>query len=424
MIPDGSDTKSGLDMMASTVLHPRHLCLRVTTALSDTPAVLVNGPRQCGKTTLVQGFANPLRRYVTLDDDSTLASMRADPAGFLARQDQWVIDEVQRAPDVLRTIKRLIDERREPGRFLLTGSADVLSLPTIADSLAGRMEVLTLLPLAGAELCGGQSSFLQRVFEGEVPPPPRALNGDALMDEVLCGGYPEMRTRTPARRAAWARDYLQAILARDVRDVAEVSRLDLMPRLMRLLAAQAGQLCNYAALGAQLQLDEKTARRYLGVLQTMYLLRRLEPWWRNEAKRLIKTPKLHLLDSGLLAALRGLTAARLNVDRTPYGALLETWVLAELAKLISWHDEPVRLGFLRTKDQLEVDAVLERADGALVGIEVKAAATVTAADFRGLRQLDLASPGQMKIGLVLYDGEQALPFGERLWAVPVGCLWG
>lgn len=300
----------------------------------------------------------------------------------------------------------------------------MLSLPTIADSLAGRMEVLTLLPLAGAEVLGRQSTFLRRVFEGEVPPPPQQLHGPELMDEVLCGGYPEMRARSPARRVAWARDYVQALLARDVRDVAEIARLDLMPRLLRLAAAQAGQLCNYAALGAQLQLDEKTARRYVGVLETLYLLRRPEPWWRNEAKRLIKTPKLHFLDSGLLAALRGLNAPRLSADRTPYGALLETWVLAELAKLISWHDEPVRLGFLRTKDQDEVDAVLERDDGALVGIEVKAASTVTAADFRGLRRLDEASGGQMQIGLVLYDGTQALPFGDRLWAVPVGCLWG
>jgi len=392
--------------------------------MTDTPALLVNGPRQCGKTTLVRSMADAQRRYVTLDDDNVLASIRQDPTGFLSRDGSWILDEVQRAPDVLRTIKRLIDEDRRPGRFVLTGSADVLSLPTIADSLAGRMEVLTLLPLAGAEVLHRPSTFLHRVFGGEVPPPPVPLNGAALIDEVLCGGYPEMRRRAPARRAAWARDYLHAIMARDVRDVAEIARLDLLPRLMRLAAAQAGQLCNYAALGAQLQLDEKTARRYVGVLETLFLLRRLEPWWRNESKRLVKTPKLHFLDAGLLAALRGLTAAQLAQDRTAFGPLLETWVFSELSKLARWHEEPVRLSFLRTKDQYEVDVVLERADGALVGIEVKAAATVQAADFRGLRQLDAEAPGRLRIGLVLYDGTQALPFGERLWAVPLGCLWG
>jgi uncharacterized protein len=424
MIPVWSDPESGLEDAKMDAIHPRHLSSLIAQSMADTPALLVNGPRQCGKTTLVRSLADARRRYVTLDDDSVLASIRADPAGFLAGGDQWIIDEVQRAPDVLRTIKRLIDEDRRPGRFVLTGSADVLSLPTIADSLAGRMEVLTLLPLAGAEVLHQPSTFLSRVFNGEVPPPPVSLIGAALVDEVLCGGYPEMRRRAPARRAVWARDYLQAIMARDVRDVADVARLDLMPRLMRLAAARAGQLCNYAGLGAQLQLDEKTARRYVGVLETMFLLRRLEPWWHNESKRLVKTPKLHLLDSGLLAALRGLTPARLAQDRTAFGPLLETWAFSELAKLATWHDEPVRLSFLRTKDQHEVDVVLERADGALVGIEVKAAATVHATDFRGLRQLDAEAPGRLKIGLMLYDGTRALPFGDRLWAVPVGCLWG
>lgn len=428
MVPDQTGLESGLDGMSEPLSYPRHLVAPLRRALSDTPALLINGPRQCGKTTLVKHLADAHRRYVTLDDDNTLASIRQDPIGFLSQDRRpeggWIIDEVQRAPDVLRTLKRLIDEDRSPGRFLLTGSADVLSLPTIADSLAGRMEVLTLLPLAGAEVLRRPSTFLSRVFEGEVPPPPVPLNGAALVEEVLCGGYPEMRRRVPARRAVWARDYLQAIVARDVRDVADIAWLDALPRLMRLAAAQAGQLCNYAALGAQLQLDEKTARRYVGVLETVFLLRRLEPWWRNESKRLIKTPKLHFLDAGLLAALRGLTAQRLAQDRTAFGPLLETWAFSELSRLASWHDEPVHFSFLRTKDQHEVDVVLERADGALVGIEVKASATVQAADFRGLRELDAQAPGQMKIGLLLYDGTQALPFGDRLWAVPVGCLWG
>jgi predicted AAA+ superfamily ATPase len=406
-------------------LLPRFATERVQVALSDTPVVLVNGPRQCGKTTLVRGYAGEQRPYFTLDDDTVLAAVQSDAAGFLRGVGDAVIDEVQRSPTLLRALKLAIDQDRRPGRFLLTGSANLLALPQVADSLAGRMEVVPLLPLSGAEVLGRRPGFLPQAFNGRLPTPAPRWQADSLLQAVLTGGYPEMRTRAqPERRRAWARDYVNGIVQRDIRDLAEVGRLELMPRLLRALAAHAGQLANFSQLGAQLGLDDKTCRRYVGLLEQVFLVRRVEPWHRNELKRLVKTPKLHFIDSGLLAALQGLTHERLTRDRTRFGALLETFVFAELLKQAGWEPDPPRASFFRTRDGEEVDIVLERDDGLMIGVEVKAAATVTGADFKGLEQLAHAAGDALVLGVVLYDGTLTVPFGDRLWAAPIGTLFG
>jgi predicted AAA+ superfamily ATPase len=406
-------------------LLPRFAADRVQVALADTPVVLLNGPRQGGKTTLVRAYASEQRPYFTLDDDTVLAAAQADPAGFLRGVGDAIIDEVQRSPALLRALKLAVDQDRRPGRFLLTGSANLLALPQVADSLAGRMEIVPLLPLSGAEVLGERPRFLPLAFEGRLPVPAPRWEAAALMDEVLTGGYPEMRSRPqPERRRAWARDYVNGIVQRDIRDLAEVGRLELMPRLLRALAAHAGQLANFSQLGAQLGLDDKTCRRYVGLLEQVFLVRRVEPWHRNELKRLVKTPKLHFVDSGLLAALQGLTRERLARERTRFGPLLETFVCAELLKQAGWEPDPPRPSFFRTRDGEEVDLVLERDDGLMIGVEVKASATVTAADFKGLEQLAHAAGEAFGLGVVLYDGDTSVPFGDRLWAAPMGVLFG
>jgi hypothetical protein len=403
--------------------YPRFALARVHHALRDTPVVLLNGPRQCGKTTLVGQLIGGRRSYLTLDDDTVLAAARSDPAGFLRGLDRASIDEVQRAPELLRAIKRTVDQDRRPGRFLLTGSADLLALPRASESLAGRMEVITLLPLAHSELLRRRPRFLDHAFLGKLGSVAAPVRGPELVELILAGGYPDLLARAPSRRQQWARDYARAVITRDVRDIAEVARLDDMPRLMRALAHHAGQLLNFAQLGGQLGLDAKTARRYLGILEQVYLVRRIEPWFTNRLKRMVKTPKLHFLDTGLLAALRGLTAERLSGDREALGALLESFVFSEIAKLITWMDREVTVHHYRDKDQHEVDLVLEREDGAIVGIEVKASATVTEHDFGGLRRLARACGDRLKLGLVLHDGELSVPFGERLFAAPISMLW-
>jgi predicted AAA+ superfamily ATPase len=406
-------------------LFPRFSAACVATALKDTPVVMVNGPRQCGKTTLVRAFANRGRAYLTLDDDTVLAAARADPAGFVRDLDRVIIDEVQRAPDLLRAIKRAVDNDRRAGRFLLTGSANLLTLPKISESLAGRMEVVSLLPLSRAETRRRKPVFLERAFAGMLVNPPARAAGDDLVHAVLTGGYPEMlRRKNPSRRLAWARDYVKAIVQRDVRDIAEVEKLDHLPRLLRVLAHHSGQLINFTQVGGQLGLDDKTTRKYIAVLEQVFLVRRVEPWFRNRLKRLVKTPRLHFLDSGLLAAMQGATVERIAKNRAVLGPLLETFVFSEIMKQVAWLDETCVLHHFRDKDQDEVDIVVENDSAALVGIEVKAASTVNAADFKGLRKLAAACGDDFKLGVVLYDGETVVSFGNRLFAAPISCLWG
>ena len=398
---------------------------RVATALKDTPVVMVNGPRQSGKTTLVRDLVAGKRAFFTLDDETVLEGARQDPTGFMRGLDHTTIDEVQRAPDLLRAIKKSVDQDRRPGRFLITGSANLLTLPTVSESLAGRMEVVTLLPLSPAEIRGRRPAFLRKALTGALVRPPEVMIGDALVHAVLTGGYPEMLRRGESgRRQAWAREYVRAIVERDVRDIADVERLDQMPRLLRVLAHHSGQLTNFAQIGGQNGLDDKTTKKYVAILEQLFLVRRLEPWFRNRLKRLVKTPKLHVLDSGLLAALLGATAERIVRDRSIFGPLLEAFVFSEVLKQGTWLDEACTLSHYRDKDQDEVDIVIENETAGLVGIEVKAAATVNARDFKGLRKLADATGGALRLGLVLYDGEHTVPFGERLFAAPVSCVWG
>lgn len=404
-------------------LIPRFAAGSISAALADTPVVMVTGPRQAGKTTLVRQFVDQGRRYVTLDDDTVLAGVRSDPVGFLRGTDRIVIDEVQRAPELLRAIKRSVDDDRRPGRFLLTGSANVLAVPQVSESLAGRMEVVTLLPLSLAEMRRARPSFLSDAFAGKVTAPSALLIGSDLTTAVLTGGYPEMLTRTALeRRQTWAREYM-ALIQRDIRDIAEIERLDRMTRLLQILALHAGRLVNLSQIGGQIGLDDKTVAKYVSILEQLFILRRIVPWFQNRLKRLVKTPRLHFFDSGLLAAILGAAPERIATDRSILGSLLETFVFAELTKQIGWFDQPCTLNHYRDKEQDEVDLIIESADGAIVGIEVKAAATVTAADFKGLNKLARACGGDLKLGLVLYDSEQLVPFGERMFAAPVSCLW-
>ena len=404
---------------------PRRVQSRIATALQDTRVVLVVGPRQAGKTTLARLYASGDRPYLTLDDAATQAAARSDPAGFVRGLKQAVIDEVQRAPDLLLAIKESVDKDQTPGRFLLTGSTNLMAMSQVADSLAGRLEVITLLPFAQAELAGTKGDLLDRLFDGEgLPAVVNPVVGDALMESVLKGGYPEAQRRTSAsRRQAWLEDYVALILDRDVRDIANIDQLNRMPRLLDVLAAHAGQLVNHSSYGAALGLTVPTAQKYVGILERLFLLRLVPPWSHNAVSRLTKTPKLHFLDTGLLAALRDATASQLQKDRTPYGALLENFVVSEVLKLTTWSDKRLRISHFRTKDQDEVDLVLEDRRGRVIGIEVKASATVRPQDLRGLRQLQAAVGNKFVQGLVLHDHDRVTPFDEKLHAGPVSLLW-
>ena len=406
-------------------LYPRRIEQRLAEALLDTPVVLLAGPRQAGKTTLVRQVAAKGLRYLTLDDELTLLAARADPVGLIRSLDRAVIDEIQRAPQLLLAIKKSVDEDRRPGRFLLTGSANLMALPLVADSLAGRMETLSLLPLSQTEIEGHSANWIDQAFAGQLLKTDSLALGDALTDRVLRGGYPEAITRDSAkRRMAWARQYVDALIQRDVRDVAGIDKLDQLPRFLNALAQTAGQMCNYSQLAGQVGLDGKTAARYTGVFETMYLLKRVDVWARNRLSRVVKTPKLQFIDAGLLAMLMNLGIEEVRRDRSRFGQVLETFVFGELLKHTTSAEGDYQLLYYRDADKVEVDIVIENAAGQLVGVEVKASATVKASDLRGLRKLAALAGDQFKMGVLLYDGAETLPLGDRIWAAPLSSLWG
>lgn len=398
---------------------------RVEEALLDTPVVLVVGPRRAGKTTLVRKMGEAGRTYVTLDDQTALDAARSDPAGFIRGLDLAIIDEIQRAPDLLLAIKKTVDEDYRPGRFLLTGSANVLTSPRVSDSLAGRMETVRMLPLARAEIGGHSPTFLEHVFAGKLQGHRGAIVGDDLVQLVLLGGFPEAISRqSERRRQDWARSYLTSILTRDLREIAEIEKLTELPKFVRLLAEHSGQLVNYSQFGSSINVSHKTGQRYVALLEQVFLVSTLAPWYTNALKRIAKTPKLHFLDSGLLATARGLTFDRIKADRGMFGTLLESFVFAEILKLMDASDLRLTPYHFRDQQMHEVDIVLERDDGMIVGIEIKASATVKSADFAGLRTLSAACKDRFAYGVVLYDSTDVVPFGEKLAAAPLSALWG
>jgi len=406
---------------------PRLVHDRLCDALADSPVVLLHGPRQCGKTTLVQAVgADAGRRYLTLDDPATYLAVHADPAGFvLDLEGPVTIDEVQRVPELFLAIKQSVDRDRRPGRFLLTGSANALFVPSVADSLAGRMETVRLHPLSEVEIARRRPTFLDRIFASDFKVGQAERLGPHLAELIVRGGFPEVVRRDGERaRRAWVRGYLEAIVQRDIRDLAHIQRLDVLPRLLELAAGQTARLINVSEIAGPFGVSRTTVRDYLTLLRHVFLVEELPAWHANRLKRLVKTPKLHVTDTGLACALLGVAADDLRRDRTLLGQLLETFIVQEIRRQASGSEHDVRFSHYRDKDQLEVDLVLERGPGRLVGIEIKAAATIRDADCRGLERLRDAAGERFRCGVLLYDGETLVPLGDRIYAVPLDEVWG
>lgn len=405
-------------------MFPRLAESRVREVLADTPVALVVGPRRAGKTTLVRRMAEESHTYITLDDDTTLDFARSDPSGFIRRLDRAIIDEIQRAPELLLAIKLSVDEDRRPGRFLLTGSSNVMTMPRVADSLAGRIETIPMLPLARTEIMGTTPSFLERLFEGRLEGARQAVLGDDLLRLALSGGFPEaLERKNENRRQAWARSYLASVLSRDLREIADIEKLAELPTFVRMLAEYSGRLVNFSQFGFRIGVSYKTGQRYVALLEQVFLVSVLRPWYTNALKRVARTPKLHFLDSGLLAAVRGVRFDRVKADRSEIGTLIESFVFSEVLKLMTASDMHLTACHFRDRKMNEVDIVLERDDGRVAGIEVKAAATVTSRDFAGLRTLAEACGERFAGGIVLYDSANFVPLGDKLAAVPLSCLW-
>ena len=427
--------------MLRNTLHPRLVASRFAEALEDSPVVLIQGPRQCGKTTFAQMACAPQLLhgrsasgepgggygYLSFDDDIVRTGAEADLMGFVADlPDRVVLDEVQRVPGLFTALKLEVDRWRVPGRFVLTGSTNVLAVPAVEDSLAGRLEAIRLHPLAQCELetsLSAAGDFIDTLFGGSFPVRQVERLGAELAERIVSGGYPPALARPAGRRRAnWYRNYIDAQVQRDVGALSRISGLDALPRLLAMAATQTARLFNLSHLAAPFQLSRPTIGGYVALLERVYLLERLPPWYSNRGKRLVKTPKVHIGDTGLACALLGVSVPALLANRSLLGHLLETFVFQELRRQATWYGGQVAFFHYRDKDQVEVDIVMEQG-GFVAGVEVKARATVTQSDFRGLRKLRDTCGAQFASGVVLYDGMTSVSFGDRLHAVPVRLLW-
>lgn len=416
-----------MTLPASPAYIPRHLTPMLQEALADTPVVCLLGPRQCGKSTLAR-HCDPERAYINLDERNYLELARRDPEGFIdGLPERVTIDEIQRAPELTLAIKRNVDGLRRPGRFLLTGSANLLQLPRLADSLAGRMECLYLQPLTEAEKARAPGRFLDAWLAGKLAtrlPPSRTPAASELPGRLVAGGYPDAFARSPKRARRWQQQYLQSIIERDIHDVADIRDGREVARLLEYISHQTASLLNVSATASALGHTRPTIERYLDVLEKLFLIRRLPAWHSNRSKRLVKAPKVHVCDSGLAAALADLRPDHWNPERTRFGHLLESFVVQQVVAMGGWHDNEPRFGHYRDKDQEEVDLVME-AGGKVWGIEVKTAASVQAKDGRGLMRLADIVGRRFGGGLVLYDGNVVLPLAPALniHAAPLATLW-
>ena len=411
------------------MLH-RHLTGPLLEALADTPAVLVNGARQTGKSTLVQSaeVAGQERQYLTFDDPGILAAARRDPNGFVAGLSARVtLDEIQHVPELFSVIKAAIDRNRQTGRFLLTGSANVMLLPKLSESLAGRMEVLTLWPFSQGEIRGVKENFVDTLFSGKSvgwSGKSPAMSWEELLACIVDGGYPPAVARkSAARRDAWFQSYVTTVLQRDIRDLANIADSTAVPRLLSVVAARAGGLLNFADLSRTMALPQTTLKRYFALLEATFLVQLLRPWARNLGQRAIQTPKVYLNDTGLLAHLLGVTVDRLKSEGNVAGSVLENFVLMELRKQCAWSATRPELFYWRTVSGREVDVVLEDRTGKVVGVEVKAAATLGSNDVGGLQALASAVGKNWVRGVVLYAGAETIPVSANLHGVPIRQLW-
>lgn len=406
----------------------RAITPRLLTALGDTPAVMLVGPRQAGKSTLVKELAagpHPAR-YVSLDDIRSLEAAREDPVGFVENATEpLIVDEIQRAPELLLPIKASIDANRQPGRFILTGSAQVMLLPTVSESLAGRVELHTLWPFSQAEIEGLSGGMVEWLLDEEASPPrspetPR----DALVDRLVRGGFPEAIDRDDGRREEWIASYLSALVQRDLRDLADIERLTEVPALLNSLAARVRAPLNKTEVSSSVGIPRTSLDRYLTLLEHVFLVRRLPAWHTNRIKQISKSPKLLVSDSALLVQLLRANRRRLDEDETLLGPVVECFVGMELAKQLAASPRRASLLHMRTAKGVEVDFVIEDPDGRSAAVEVKSSATVRRSDFKHLATMrDRLGDERFVRGVVLYAGGERLSFGERLEAWPLSTLW-
>ncbi|MGH9947198.1 MAG: ATP-binding protein [Pyrinomonadaceae bacterium] len=413
----------------NSVVFQRILKENIIEALTDTPVVLLVGARQSGKSTLVQNLetAEYKPTYLTFDDVTIMSAASENPKAFLESfQTPVIFDEIQRVPELLLPIKASVDKNRNAGRYLLTGSADIMMLPKVADSLAGRMQVINLRPLSQGEIAGRKDDFIDWVCgdQFDLPKSFPLENRKDLFERMFVGGFPEAVQRTSEkRRGAWFRSYITTLLRRDIRDLSNIERPADLARLFSILAARSGGLLNFADISRSAGIPQTTLKRYISILEQMFLIELIPAYSRNMTKRLTKSPKLYFIDTGILSNLQGLNWPRIRVENSLAGILTENFVVSEIRKQAEWSETKVEIFYFRTTTDQEVDIVLEMPNGEVVGIEIKSGAGIGSDAFKGLKILQSELGKKFKRGIVIYTGESSVAFAENMFAVPIGTLW-
>ena len=405
----------------------RKIVNKLLTALLDSPVVLLHGARQTGKSTLIKNLTDNKypARYITFDDPGMLSAAKDNPFEFLNSFDEnLAIDEVQRAPEIFSAIKRSVDSNRKAGRFILSGSSNVLLLPKISESLAGRMEILNLYPFSQNEINKSDNNLIDDIFAKSYRLSKVSGNKNNFIKKITTGGFPEMLLRKKKERQdAWFKSYITTILQRDVRDVANIEKLSELPKLLNLFASRAGTLLNFAEISRSSAIPQTTLKRYTALLEAIFMIYFLPAWSGNLSKRLIRTPKFYLSDTGLLSHLTAFDFEKQKSDPLIWGRVLENFVLLELLKQSSWSKYNLSLFHFRTSSGQEVDFIIERSDGSLIGIEVKATASVSSNTFGHLKVFARETGKRFLRGIVFYTGNESIPFAKNMFALPLNVLY-
>lgn len=395
-------------------------------ALKRSPIVLLNGARQVGKSTLALEFLKEGNfNYLTFDDETVYLAAKSDPSGFIqSLQKPVIIDEVQRVPEIFLPIKIDVDQNRVAGRYLLTGSANPLLIPRLGDSLAGRMEIVDLMPLSQGEISGITETFIDTAFSDQhFKCPKKILSKNELYHKILVGGYPSVQGKDEEEVEAWMRAYINLLLQRDIKDLAQIEKLTDLPNLLKILAFRASNLLNVAEVSRECKMVATTVHRYIALLETIFIISLQKSWHTNLGLRFIKSPKVFLIDSGLLTYLLGINMERALTDSVQMGKALENFIVSEFKKQSTWSKTRPDLYHFRTFEGKEVDIVLENRAGQIVGIEIKSSASVNAHAFKGLKFLQEKVPDKFVKGIVFYGGSKCVPFGKNMFALPINTLW-
>ena len=394
-------------------------------AMQTRRVLLLSGARQCGKTTLARQLASKDVTYRTLDDLAVRQIAETDPHGFVKHPGTTlIVDEVQRVPSLLSAIKMKVDEETRPGQYLLTGSANIQSLPGAQESLAGRIRKIRLRPLAQGELYGSVPAFLDQAFEQSFGQAENPYDRDAMLDLSFRGGFPEVVLLEGGERKQWHVDYIDALIDRDLRDIARIQRQEAMRELVCVLAAWSSRFMDISAIGARLSIRRPTIESYINALEALYVVERVRPWTHTDYARVGKQAKLFMVDSGLMTSILGWNRKQVHMDADRSGKLIETFVFNEIAAQVDACAGKYNLFHYRDRERREIDFLIEREDQALLGIEVKAGSAIGAGDFKHLRWFKEKIAGDRPfIGIVLYSGEVSGSMGDGLWAVPFGTLW-